>query len=313
MSSRFNKIRDELLSLRQHIDYFDDDLEISTDKHDMWSIKKLLILRYYVPAFLTIIRKYEYETIHYVDLFAGSGFLKIKEKLMPGTPLVPLLTTKEIATDKNNLFFDEYHLSDTNKKYVDALQARTSILKADMPTKIIVKQQEFQEAVEEIFPETPPTWKESKKNAYLVMLDPYGFDVTWEHLCRILRSGAVDVIIYFPTRMISWNQLKDQSAEKLTKMYGNNDWAVFTTENEFVEKYCKNIEEIPVSWRPMKTKTFEVNAGKTKYHLICVSRSKGALRIFSDMKDLFDAVNVKLIESVFDTSVLSEPGLEQFF
>ena len=145
------------------------------------------------------------------------------------------------------------------------------------------------------------------------MLDPYGFDVTWEHLSRILRSGAVDVIIYFPTRMISWNQLKDQSAEKLTKMYGNNDWVIFESEDEFVEKYCENIQKIPVSWKPMKTKTFEVNAGKTKYHLICVSRSEGALKIFSDMKNLFDSVNVKLLESVFNSSVLSNPGLESFF
>ena len=145
------------------------------------------------------------------------------------------------------------------------------------------------------------------------MLDLYGFDVTWEHLSRILRSGAVDVIIYFPTRMISWNQLKDQSAEKLTKMYGNNDWVIFESEDKFVEKYCENIQKIPVSWKPMKTKTFEVNAGKTKYHLICVSRSEGALKIFSDMKNLFDSVNVKLLESVFNSSVLSNPGLESFF
>lgn len=313
MPPPFAKVKEDLLSLREHIAHFDDGLEISTDKHDIWSIKKLLILRYYVPGFLKIIRKYNYETIHYVDLFAGSGFIKIKEKLMPGTPLVPLLTTKEIVTDGNKLFFDQYHLADTNGKYVEALTSRSNALGVGLPTHISVERQDFQTSVENIFPEIPPTWAESKKNAYLVMLDPYGFDVTWEHLCRILKSGAVDVIIYFPTRMISWNQLKDQSAEKLTKMYGNNDWVIFSSEDEFVEKYCENIQKIHVAWKPMKTKTFEVNAGKTKYHLICVSRSEGALSIFSDMKKLFDSVDVKLLESVFDTSVLSKPGIEEFF
>ncbi len=309
----FDKVKEDLLSLREHVAHFDDGLEISTDKHDVWSIKKLLILRYYVPDFLKIIRKYDYETIHYVDLFAGSGFIKIKEKLIPGTPLVPLLTSKEIVTDNNKLFFDQYHLADVNGKYVEALTSRVNTLNVGLHTHITVEQQDFQTSVDEIFPKSPSSWNERKKNAYLVMLDPYGFDVTWEHLSKILKSGAVDVIIYFPTRMISWNQLKDQSAEKLTKMYGNNDWVTFSSEDEFVERYCENIQKISVAWKPMKTKTFEVNAGKTKYHLICVSRSNGALNIFSDMKTLFDSVNVKLLESVFDTSVLSKPGLDGFF
>ena len=40
--------------------------ETTTDKHDLWSVKKLIVLRYYLYPFLQILRKNGYKKIHYL-------------------------------------------------------------------------------------------------------------------------------------------------------------------------------------------------------------------------------------------------------
>ena len=85
-------IEASLKKLRRMVSEFENK-ETTTNKHDLWSVKKLIVLTYYVYPFLQILRKNGYKKIHYVDLFSGSGLLKIKNKIMPGTSLIPLLTT----------------------------------------------------------------------------------------------------------------------------------------------------------------------------------------------------------------------------
>ena len=306
-------IKESLIKLREHLSGFGDNEEVITSKHDLWSIKKLVVLRYYLYPFFEILRNNDYKKIHYVDLFAGSGFLKIKGKLMPGTPLVALLTTKEFFENNKKYVFDEYHLSDTNKKYVDALKYRIQKLSGNIPTSINIQQIDFDEAVEQIFTGNPPSFEERKENAYLVVLDPFGFQVDWEHLTKILKSGAVDVFITFPTTMASWNQNKEQSAESLTKLFGSNDWVICESEDAFLKMYCKKIEQVPVVWRNFKTTTLTVKTSNGKYHLICASRSPGAESVFSSMQKKFDAVDNELLSSVFDAAVGGKPTLEDYF
>lgn len=311
-SEKYSAIEQSIISLRKHVSIFNDDEEIITEKHDMWSIKKLLVLRDYVPPFLRILRNNDFENIHFVDLFSGSGLLKINGKLMPGTSLVPLLTTKEIITAEGKIFFDEYYLSDIKQKYVTKLKERIKKLSPSKSIKINVEKMDFSNAVNKIFSGTQPKQDKKRNDAYLVVLDPYGFDVDWTHLERILLSGAVDIIITFPTRLARWNQTKQQSAEKLTSMFGSENWVTFTHEDEFVKGYCKKIEEVPLEWK-FKTKAIKVQAGNMTYHLICVSRSKGALNVFSAMEKKFGDVTPKMLSRVFETAIGEQKTLLQFF
>jgi len=306
-------IKESLIKLREHLSGYDDNEEVITSKHDLWSIKKLVVLRYYLYPFFEILRGNGYKKIHYVDLFSGSGFLKIKEKIMPGTPLVALLTTKEFFEHKKNYIFDEYHLSDINKRYVDALKERTENLSGDIPSSITIQQTDFSTAVDQIFTGKPPKFEKIKENAYLVVLDPFGFQVDWEHLTKILQSGAVDVFITFPTTMASWNQNKEQSSEALTKMFGSNDWVTCESEDAFLKMYCEKIEKVPVVWKQFKTTTLTVRTSNGRYHLICASRSPGAESVFSSMQKKFDAVDNELLSSVFDAAVGKKPTLEDYF
>lgn len=305
-------IEESIESLRKHVMIFDKE-DVTTDKHHLWSLKKLIVLRYYIYPFLDILRNNKFKKIHYVDLFAGTGLLKIEDKIMPGTPLVPLLTTKEIIKKKTTHYFDEYHISDIDGESIKLLEERINQVKEDLPTSIHVQKTPFDKAVEEIFSGTPPTNENWKNDAYLVVLDPFGFDIDWNHLTQILRSGAVDVIIIFHTRLASWNQNKDQSAEKLTKMYGDIDWVTCDSEDAFLEMYCKKIREIPSSWKSFKTKTLSVERQNGKYHIIFVSRSPGADSVFEDMQKKFEAVDMNVLQFVFDKKVIGDKGLDVWF
>ena len=304
-------LKRSLISLREYVVPFNDEI-VTTDKHDLWSTKKLIALRYYLRPYLQIMRNKGFKKIHYVDLFSGSGLLRIKNKIMPGTSLIPLLRTKELIKYNKTHFFDEYHISDSNTKYVQVLQDRVNKVARGLPTKIHVNKMDFASSVDKIFLGTPPKFGKAKDNAYLVVLDPYGFDIDWQHLQQILQSGSVDVFITFPTSNISWNQNKQQSESALNKMYGNDAWQKCNTVDDFVDLYCKKITSIPTTWLPFKTKPLTVPTKNGKYHLICASRSPGAENIFSDMQKRFNRVDNGLLEDVFNAAVKGQPDLDSF-
>lgn len=307
----YTAIKESLISLREGVVQFTGE-EVTTDRHDLWSTKKLIALRYYIKPYLQIMRKNRFKKIHYVDLFAGSGLLKIKNEMMPGTPLVPLLTTKELIRHSPKLFFDEYHISDSRAIYARVLQERASTIARGLSTKIHVNKMDFASSADMIFSGIAPKFEDYNDNAYLVVLDPYGFHIDWQHLQRILQSGAVDLLITFPTSNVRWNQDKQQSESALNRMYGDSDWSECESTDDFVDLYCKKIASVPVDRSPFRTKCLTVSTATGKYHLIWASRSSGAENIFSSMQEKFDGVNNNLLEDVFNVATNRQYDLDSF-
>jgi hypothetical protein len=81
--------------------------KISTIKNDglslspgqIWSLKKLLFLDYYARAFVTIIRKNDFQNWYYVDTHAGTGMIGFEEtdlikERFPGSPLVAVFRSQ---------------------------------------------------------------------------------------------------------------------------------------------------------------------------------------------------------------------------
>jgi len=305
-------LKKSLISLREYAAPFDTEL-VTTDKHDLWSTKKLIVLRYYIYPYLKIMRKNKFKKLHYVDPFAGSGLLRIKGKIMPGTSLIPLLRTKELFTRNKNYVFDEYHISDTNQKYVNALRGRIEKLIDDLTTRIHLQRADFVSISEQIFTGTSPDFGHLKDDGYLVVLDPYGFQVDWTHLERILQSGAVDVLITFQTTNIGWNKNKTQSKNALTRMFGSGEWLQCNNADDFVGLYCEKIRQVHTQWKSFETKTLTVPTAKGKYHLICASRSPGAQNLFLSMQQKFDEVTNDLLEDVFNVAIGKENDLDFYF
>lgn len=232
---------------------------------------------------------------------------------MPGTPLIPLLTTIDRIDKHPDHYFDEIYLLDKNKLYVDLLKSRISKLMTTSKTNVIVEKNTFANVVKKIFPGCPPAFNDRQNDAYLVVLDPYGFQVDWENLKWIAQSGAVDFIITFHTRLASWNQNKTQSSDALTRMFGNDSWLNCENEDDFIKLYCNRIESIPTTWRRFTTKTLTVGRGNGKYHLICASRSPGASNVFDDIQKKFDTVDNELLTRIFDTTLGDQEKMDHFF
>jgi three-Cys-motif partner protein len=203
-----------------------DDLVVTTPNLDVWSIKKVLALEYYILPFIKIMRSTNFNKVYYVDPFCGSGVMKLKKKyLFPGSPLVPLSHIDETP-------FHEYYLSDNNGARVTALKEHIERLSIREDIGIHANKSSFSDVVEELFSgEKPTNWKE---RGYLVFLDPYGLEVDWKNMERILTSGAVDIIFTFMTWAIVWNQNNKHAEDKLTKYFGNPGWKDLVGPQAFV-------------------------------------------------------------------------------
>lgn len=267
----------------------------------------MIAIDYYIDSYVTILRNNGFKNWYYVDPFSGSGLLKLGEgDLFPGSPLIPLF--KE---DKYK--FSEYFLSDRNPKYVRVLKQRTnkvlSTKKHKHEFKLSVDQKDCNSAICDIFTGVKPSnWKEY---SYLVLLDSFGWDVKWESMEKILKSGPIDIIFTFMTWSINWNKDIPQSKKKLNEFFGDSEWE--NNKEDLLGYYRSKIEKYGYD---RKYKTYEIavenDQGKS-YHLILTSQSQGAAKVFQSLKERVDEVTTECLTSAFRVVVGKQSDMTQFF
>jgi three-Cys-motif partner protein len=271
------------------------DTEITTPKHDFWSIKKLIALDYYIVPFVKIMRSRSFSKWYYVDPFCGSGMLEFRKKYrFPGSPLIPLFHF-------NGTPFSGYHLSDIRAEYVSALKNRINKVPNNAKMEIYLDACNFSSKIEELFTGMQPQrWKET---GYLVFLDPFGLDVDWESMERVLRSGPVDVIFTFMTWAMVWNKNNKLAEDKLTTYFGDNGWKKLRTQDDFVNHYCGKIQKLGYH-ENYKTFTIAViQEGGKRYDVILATQSPGAANVLRDLKIVVGTVNTETINSAFAVTV----------
>jgi hypothetical protein len=64
--------KDKISKLYNQVSGWKNELEVTTPKHDIWSIKKLIILDSYIKPFVQILRSNKFKAWYYVDPFCGS-------------------------------------------------------------------------------------------------------------------------------------------------------------------------------------------------------------------------------------------------
>lgn len=276
--------------------------QITTPEHDVWSVKKLIALYSYIKPYCEIMRKQGFKKLHYVDLFSGSGLLNINNKILPGTPLVPFTRLKE------GYFFDDYFLSDGNGKFVVELEKRAKSMLNSTSHSLTTRHLDFKNAVQEKFGIKRGQYKD---NGYLVVLDPFGFDVSWDALVDILRGRSVDVFITFMTKATERNKNIAHSENSLNNMFGDSSWKQST---DLLKLYREKIEKIPSeSWYPYKTTVIAVEtAGNSKYHLIFASRAHGAHKPFSWIQTHIDKVDKNLLKDAFTGGTIHGSNIDHF-
>ncbi len=295
-------VRDTISSLHKSVENFSLE-QITTPEHDVWSVKKLVALHSYIKPYCQIMRKQGFKKLHYVDLFSGSGLLRINNKILPGTSLVPFTRLKD------GYHFDNYFLADANSKFVTELEKRAKIMLGAKNHSLNVHSLDFEKSVQRKFGTSTGKYKD---NGYLVVLDPFGFDVSWNSLVDILRGRSVDIFITFMTKATERNKNIAHSENSLNRIFGDSSWK---EKEDFLDLYRTKIHNIPSeSWNPYKTTEIAVEtAGSSKYHLIFASRAAVAHKPFSWIQTHIDKVNKNLLKDAFTGGTTPESNIDHYF
>jgi three-Cys-motif partner protein len=201
-----------------------------------WTETKLQAFEAYVNAYLTIMnaQKVKYNgwpTTIYFDGFAGSGkncSSEEKNKESNNNLLIKNLNYEEKYVYKGsaervlalNKKFDEYYFVDIDKSSIDQLRNHLDqkFNLSDFKCNFINGD------VNDILKDFSS--KLTKKDAALILLDPFGMDIEWESILS-LKGKIVDLWILVPSGVIV-NRLLDKKGElkyikTLEKFFGLNE------------------------------------------------------------------------------------------
>jgi three-Cys-motif partner protein len=228
----------------------------------IWTDKKLSAFSKYVAAYLRIMNKFPYWQTIYFDGFAGSGKRETpcKDGLLKGLFDLEDLNTYKGAAERvlsleDDLHFDFYYFIDKNEASLEKLENRLEEFK-NSNFKISYKAGDCNEFLLEL---STAMKKDKNKYAALVLLDPFGMQISWDSIASLANTRS-DVWILIPTGVIV-NRLLDKKGElksikKLESFFGLSEQEIFDYfynvktrqtffgEVETIEKISRPIEKI---------------------------------------------------------------------
>lgn len=195
-----------------------------------WTQEKLDVLGKYLRAYTKVFNRNpraRFFSTSYVDAFAGTGTLRIRE--VGGLALFPELQKAEMEFRKGSARraleieppFDEYVFIEKNARKCKELEG----IAADLPPRNIrIVNEDANSALLKWCGKLDP-----RRQRAVVFLDPFGTAVTWEAIRALGRTRAVDLWILFPysaiNRMLVRNRKPPRPwADRLTSVLGTADW-----------------------------------------------------------------------------------------
>lgn len=195
-----------------------------------WTPLKLILLNYALDVCTMIINKSpSFKKMYYVDLFAGSGINKIKEKedFLIGSPLIATLKYSDKYT---KMFFCE-----NNSDYYGALKLRLEFLKKE---NLDLIPQDCNNCLDNILNEIT-----NPRDYTFFFIDPYCMEFYWESMKKVLQTRS-DIIFTFMSNEIkrALGSAKKQKREfTITKFFGDKSWEKADDAEQLVEIYKENI------------------------------------------------------------------------
>jgi len=263
---------------------------------NVWSIKKLLFLDYYIAGFVTIIRspKSKFNKLFFVDTHCGSGLIKLEDALegeiFPGSPIVAAL-----RADKHP--FTDYLFSDNDEASVNVLSKRLKANKAFVGKRDYHPQiMDFNDAVDNAMK------KKEWGTAFLFFIDSIGYkEIKWSSMQKIINIDTADIIFTFMTYTIERNRpIADDNAttaETFDNFFGGPEWREFKTGEELLGLYRRKLES--TGKKSYVIQVFKKGENKL-YDIIFVSRSTGAANIVDSVTNVLKYVDTELIHGIFE-------------
>jgi three-Cys-motif partner protein len=196
-----------------------------------WTDEKLGRVRRYLDKYMTIMKNRSYETA-YVDAFAGTGYIELKEP-MTGGLLFPELTENEAQSFIQGSArlalqvepsFDRYILIEKKQNCCRQLND----LREEFPLmadRIGIEHGDANERLVDFCNRTD--WRRSRA---VVFLDPFGMAVEWNTIECIARTCAIDLWYLFPLGVAVGRLLKADGEipkawrDGVDRLFGAKDW-----------------------------------------------------------------------------------------
>jgi three-Cys-motif partner protein len=185
---------------------------INGEGFDIWSLKKLIFLEYYIKPYLSILSDKYKSRCYFIDFFSSCGANKTEgdNLISIGSPIVSLLNGVIPNKSKgiNNRFFKWIFL-EFNSEFCNALEKRVEktceIIKEKTGENLILNkdieiiQGDSNVSINNLVTQLD-TEAKNEKIAVLAFIDPYKFSaIEWETIKKLLTLKYVDVIFTLPT------------------------------------------------------------------------------------------------------------------
>lgn len=267
-----------------------------TSPGDIWSLKKLLFLDYYIAGFVKIIKspKNNFSKLFFVDTHCGTGLIKFKDGLegeyFPGSPFVAALRADQYP-------FTDYLLSDNDENSIKALSER---LKAN---KVLVGNRDYNPQIMDFNDAVDNAIKKREwGTAFLFFIDSIGYkEIKWTTMKKILNIDTADIIFTFMTYTVERNraiaETNNTTAQGFDEFFGNSEWRNYNSGQELLELYRRKLESTGKN-----TYVIEVfKKGENKlYDIIFVSRSTGGSKIADFVSNVLKYIDTEMIHGIFE-------------
>ncbi|WP_298279352.1 three-Cys-motif partner protein TcmP [Ferroplasma sp.] len=234
---------------------------IDTFKPGAWTMIKELLLAYYAPSYITIMRKQDWiNELCYVDLFAGSGVITLKKlgKNYLGSPLIV-----KYAIKKN---FDKYYFFDNNENNINQLKG----LIQDKDSSVLYGDSNIE--IDRILPEL------SKQGVHsLIFIDPFAMEIKFNTIKKLSNIGC-DLMINVATeeikRVVDQYYRENCNTNALDGFFGDDNWkknlTKVSSDEEIYDYYARKIVEEVGKKKPSSTKIYKTLNGH-HYHILFTS------------------------------------------
>lgn len=298
--------RDSIKNARETIQHLKND-SLPPSIGDIWSIKKVILLDYYLPEFKIICSpKNKFKEWIYADPFCGSGLFSFRDKdlknhFFPGSALLGAVTASKCG-------YTDCVFSEKEQENIDNLNNRLKSSSHLMNGHTFVaKKLDFEQAIAKIL--------EMKKFgvAILVLVDPAGYiPIKWNLMEKLMKEVGIDIIFNFYTHGIARNVSTSKSnvgiEKNLNEFFGDSNWKKFR-DGKDEQKLGQNLlqyymDKVHASCKKNAIPIGVYKKGKNKlYDLIVITRSPAGTRVIEHCKKIMDQTTTENIKKEFKVQI----------
>jgi three-Cys-motif partner protein len=265
----------------------DDGLELP--EVGSWSQRKYHYLSRYLDAFTTAMRS-KWREIHYVDLFAGAGFARVKDSR-------EVVATSAVLAANVRFPFTQLHLCDEATANAASLRARLTTLKN--PPRIV--QGDANSVIDSLIQPIP------KRDALCVTFaDPFGLHLDFKTVTRIgeIKSDLIVLLADNMDALRNWaTYYLSNPASNLDRFMGEPGWRDLLKQTPtdqqaqaLRKRYQDRLRSV-CGYQHFAYETVQNSHGRDIYKLLYASRHETGIKIWNGISRIDESGQRKLFDA----------------